>query len=392
MHIIFERRDNMKKQVTALLAAVVMAFGAVPVSEGILPEGIKTNISASALETEYPTPGQVFYFHSYPDYTWIDLTWGSVSFADGYRVYMYDEAAKKYNKIATLKDAQTEYRVKGLKNGKKYKFKVRAYIIDNGKTYWGKSSCVETVSTIPYVPEKIKDVYARPASTTAGVLTWAKVEKAKGYRIYIYDSKTKKYKKLKTVTGENNKTYELKGLKAGKTYKYKVRAYRKIGKKTYWGKPSAAVTLTTLTKGHKNDCYYGLSYDKQAQADKIAKKAAEKIMKNSKYKTDLDRVRAATKYVYNKLNGEKYGFDENNYYCTPYGVLVAKVFTCAGTATTLGRILDYMGYEWYHVNENQYLHQWCILVMDGKVGYACGMAGLAGYGDLRDEEDVWFEG
>lgn len=381
----------MKKQLTALLAAV-MIFGTVPVTEGILPEGAQTGILAGAYAEDELTPEQPVAFHSSAGYTWVDLTWWSANNAKGYRVYVYDESAKKYKKVITLTKGQTEYRVNGLKNGKTYKFKVRAYNKANGKTYWGKPSEANTISTIPYVPEQIKEVYARPASTTAGVLNWPKVEKAKGYRIYIYDNTAKKYKKLKTVTGENNNTYELKGLKAGKSYKYKVRAYRKVNGKTYWGKPSAAVTLTTLTKGHKNDCYYGLSYDKQAAADKIAKSVAKKIISNSKYKTDLDRVRAAAEYVCEQINGEKYGFDSNNYYCTPYGVLVAGVFTCAGTTTTLGRILDYMGYEWYHVNENQYLHQWCTLVMDGKVGYACGMAGLAGYGDLRDEDGIYFEG
>ena len=55
------------------------------------------------------------------------------------------------------------------------------------------------------------------------------------------------------------------------------------------------------------------------------------------------------------------------------GVFVAGVYTCAGTTRALGRVLDYMGYSWQHVNENKWSHQWCIVTMDGQAGYADGM-------------------
>ena len=77
-----------------------------------------------------------------------------------------------------------------------------------------------------------------------------------------------------------------------------------------------------------------------------------------------------------------YGSDTNKYYRSPYGVFVAGVYTCAGTTRALGRVLDYMGYSWQHVNENKWSHQWCIVTMDGQAGYADGMGGIAGYGEM----------
>lgn len=61
---------------------------------------------------------------------------------------------------------------------------------------------------------------------------------------------------------------------------------------------------------------------------------------------------------------------------------MAGVYTCAGSTRALGRVLDYMGYSWQHVNENKWSHQWCIVTMDGQTGYADGMGGIAGYGEM----------
>lgn len=45
-----------------------------------------------------------------------------------------------------------------------------------------------------------------------------------------------------------------------------------------------------------------------------------------------------------------------------------------------------MGYEWTHVNENEWLHQWCVLEMDGRIGYADANIlpeGEVGYGEYE---------
>lgn len=68
-------------------------------------------------------------------------------------------------------------------------------------------------------------------------------------------------------------------------------------------------------------------------------------------------------------------------YPTPYGVFVKGVYTCAGATRALGMILDYLGFDWKHINENQYTHQWCELKVDGKKVYADGQANLVGYGN-----------
>lgn len=55
----------------------------------------------------------------------IELKWNSAKNATGYYVYMYDETAKTYKKIATTKSRS--YRITKLKEGKTYKFQIQSY-------------------------------------------------------------------------------------------------------------------------------------------------------------------------------------------------------------------------------------------------------------------------
>lgn len=60
----------------------------------------------------------------------------------------------------------------------------------------------------------------------AAKLTWKKVTGVKGYVIYRATSKNGKYSKVKTIT-TNKTTWTDTGVKAGKTYYYKMKSYRK---------------------------------------------------------------------------------------------------------------------------------------------------------------------
>ena len=60
-------------------------------------------------------------------------------------------------------------------------------------------------------------------------ISWSQVPGASKYEVYMYDSSKKKYVKRETKSGRVKSTTN-KGLRAGKTYSYKVRAYRQVGK------------------------------------------------------------------------------------------------------------------------------------------------------------------
>ena len=150
-------------------------------------------------------------------------------------------------------------------------------------------------------------------------------------------------------------------------------------------KPTSSIVVDqkTLDAAAAAHSYYkGVTAEQAAAAEAVAKQIAESIMSNTAYTTDLQRVTAAAQTVAAYCNNSVYGSDVNKYYRSPYGPFVAGVYTCAGSTRALGRVLDYMGFEWQHVNPNKWVHQWCILTMDGQVGYADGMGGIAGYGEM----------
>lgn len=114
---------------------------------------------------------------------------------------------------------------------------------------------------------------------------------------------------------------------------------------------------------------------KEQQALAVAQSIANSIPAGS----DLERVRAAAKIVAEYCNRAVYTSGDPDYR-TPYGVFCKGVYTCAGSTRALGLVLECMGYNWSHANENMYTHQWCELPMDGQTGWADGMGGIADYG------------
>ncbi len=105
-------------------------------------------------------------------------------------------------------------------------------------------SSIETMTA----PQRVKIVSASQTADSV-TLKWEKAVGADGYAIYRYDSKTNKYKKIKTVKSGKTVKYKVTGLKAGKTYKFKVKAYRNKNGKTLWG--TASKVFTTATKPKK---------------------------------------------------------------------------------------------------------------------------------------------
>lgn len=144
------------------------------------------------------------------------------------------------------------------------------------------------------------------------------------------------------------------------------------------------VTQQTLDEANKLHNYYGKKIAKEdvILAETYAKQIADAIMADPTYTTDLQRVNAAAAFVSELSAVAAYSQDSAKYYKSPAGLLTKGIYTCAGTTRTLGRILDYMGFTWAHARENQNAHQWCIVEMDGQIGYADGMGGFAGYGEM----------
>lgn len=162
----------------------------------------------------------------------IELTWKKSSHVTGYQIYRLDGQTGKYVKIATVEESMpASYTDRKLSAATEYSYKVRAYKNFEGTNYYGSFSNVKSQVTKPDKVQRLK------ASTKASAVTlkWAASENVTGYQIYRLNTKTKKYEKIATINGADKITYKNKSLKKGKTYRYKIRAYKTYNGTTYYG-------------------------------------------------------------------------------------------------------------------------------------------------------------
>ncbi len=165
----------------------------------------------------------------------VKLTWKKVHDATGYRIYVYNSKTKKYEKYADTK--KTAINVKKLKSGTKYKFRIKAYTVSGGKTYYSGS-----FKFISAVTKPAKAILKSAVSEKTGEikLVWKNVSGANGYQITYSDSSKFKSAVKVTQIGGKSKTTVLKKLESGKKYYFKVRAYKSLNGKKVYG-PYAAV-------------------------------------------------------------------------------------------------------------------------------------------------------
>ena len=203
-------------------------------------------------------PGVTTKLTAAPTSTTIKLSWKAVPGATAYRVFLYNTSTKKYT---TLKNTTaTSYTATGLKNATSYKFAVRAY----ASGVWADSFKTVTATTCPGVTSKI----VTASSALAIKLTWKAVPGATGYRVFLYNTSTKKYTKLKDTTATS---YTASKLNSGTNYKFAVKAYQIIDGKVYWADSYKEITATTnpgtptlkVTAGSKKAT---LSWNKQTGA------------------------------------------------------------------------------------------------------------------------------
>ena len=139
----------------------------------------------------------------------------------------------KDSKGNTLKK-NTDYTVK-YESGRKAAGTYTVAITFNGK-YSGTKKLTYTIA-----PKATSKVTASQTTSTI-TLKWSKVTGADGYRVYQYNAKTKKWVKVKDVTGTSLKINKL---TAGTKYKFRVKAYTKDDG-TIWG--AYSITFETATK------------------------------------------------------------------------------------------------------------------------------------------------
>lgn len=163
--------------------------------------------------------------------TSIKVSWKKVKGAKKYTVYRSTKKTKGYKAVKTT--TGSSFTNSSLKTGTTYYYKVKAVN--------GKKSATSSVVSKKAVPAKAASVKAT-AQCSSVKISWAKAKNVTGYEVYYSDTKGGKYKKLAST---KSNSYTNKSLKVGKTRYYKVRAYKKSGKKTYYGAYSSIVSKKT---------------------------------------------------------------------------------------------------------------------------------------------------
>ncbi len=168
----------------------------------------------------------------------IKLQWDKNTSADGYMIDVYD--GTKWKSIKTFtSNANTSFDIKGLKASLTYKFRMRAYKTFGSVTEYSNAVYLN-VNTNPNTPTGMKCV----AKTSSEIkLQWDKNTSADGYMIDVYDGT--KWKPIKTFTSNANTSYDIVGLHAGTTYKFRLRAYKAFGSVTEYSAYSAELNVTT---------------------------------------------------------------------------------------------------------------------------------------------------
>lgn len=174
-------------------------------------------------------------------------------------------------------------------------------------------------------PNVVDGVSISNVSSSSLTLNWNKLSGISGYYIAVYDEKSKNYKKLANVSSKSS-SYNVTKLNSAKTYKFKIRAYKTVDDKKYYGDYSAVVStvvnpqqvkISSVTKSGNNlvvdwskiKCS---GYEIFYSTDKKMKKNVKKVTVSSKKTTaKIKRINKSKRYyvkirAYSKFNGKKY--------------------------------------------------------------------------------------
>lgn len=185
------------------------------------------------------------------NYKTVQISWSSVDNADGYMVYRRT-ADSGWKKIAS-RVTDISYKDQKAVTGRVYYYTVRAY----SYTWGGKTvSSYDKDGVIGKAKlGKVKIAATDSENYTTIRVTWNKVSGANGYRVYRSASKDGKYTAIGSTAKNSAVTFLDKKAVTGKTYYYKVRAYRNVsGKKVYGSysateKAKAVLSAPTLSAG-----------------------------------------------------------------------------------------------------------------------------------------------
>lgn len=165
----------------------------------------------------------------------LKLSWRKISGADGYQLQR-KSGSGSWKTIANTE--LSSYTAKGLKAGTTYSFRVRSYRTVEGKKYYSGWTTLKTSTA----PSKLSISTLSTNSRHEITAKWKKVSACSGYQVQYSTSSKFKSPTVKNVSG-NSKTSCTAKLKTGKKYYVRVRAYKVLSGKKYYGAWSSVKSI-----------------------------------------------------------------------------------------------------------------------------------------------------
>jgi len=163
----------------------------------------------------------------------IRISWPSVPGATAYQIYRASTIAGTYVWVTTT--TSTSYLNAGLSTGSTYYYKVRAYRIQSGVTYYGGYSTVQGIKPIPSTP--ILDAKANFDQTVD--VAWTAVTGASGYELSVkIDGES-----TTTVNSFTSTQTKLSGLPVNVGIQISIRSYKIVNSVKIYSEPSAWVVV-----------------------------------------------------------------------------------------------------------------------------------------------------
>lgn len=253
----------------------------------------------------------------------------------------------------------------GLSLGRTYYYKLVAEYGLDGEKAESNTIMLRTTLTAP----DIRKAYT--VGNTSVKLTWMQPAGAKGYEIYRQTGGA--WKKVKTIKKAGTLTFTDRGLKSGKTYKYKVRAYARVnGKKQYsdFGSIYKVRTKKLTVKGsYRPGSVYGpsLNTGKLTEVRRVVQSFKDNYIR--KGMSDYEKVAAAYTYLRNNCSYAWRGWQYNGAN-TAWGALVYGEAQCSGYARAMKALCDAVGVPCRYVHASSKAsnpsHQWNMVRIDRK--------------------------
>ena len=178
------------------------------------------------------------------------VNWNKNADASGYIIEQYSNGS--WNRIARIGNGSTTtYRIENLKAGTNYQFRIKAFGFKGAEAVYGKYVSISGKTN----PASVSGLKIGGTAKDALRLSWNTVSGAEGYIIEKYEANT--WKRIARLEGGKTATYRTEGLKAGTSYRFRMRAFGFDGSTAIYGEykeitgktDAAAPVAPTVTVG-----------------------------------------------------------------------------------------------------------------------------------------------